>query len=122
EELAVLPVLAIGGGGHRDDGDRADLRGKERETGRPPRDAPAGKKENPRGLLLAAEDAAAQDEGGQRRPHDGEVGPRECGSSGLGHGLAPLWPTPAGSSKNYAPAFCRICFSRSANEPRWRDA
>ena len=100
EELSVLPVLAVGGGGHGDDGDRADLRGEKGETGGPPRDAAAREEEILRPLLLTAERAADDNQRGQRRRQDGEVGPRQRRLDGLGHGLAPLWLKPPGFAED----------------------
>src|SRR4030095_5069396 len=91
EELHVLPVLAIRGGGHRDDGDRADLGGQERETRGPPGNVPPREEEVGRVLLAARESAADGDEGDEGDEEDGVVGPGEAGAEhGGGHGLAPL--------------------------------
>src|SRR6266511_1312760 len=90
EELAILPVLAVGGGRHRDDGHGADLGGEEGQTGGPPRDAAPGEEEVAGVPLLAGEDAADDENAGERDEEDRVVGPRQAaaGSSGHGQGLS----------------------------------
>ena len=87
EELRVFPVLAVGGGGDRDDGDGADLRGEKGQTGRPPRDAPTREEEVRGAALLAAEGAPDGDEGEERSEKDRVVGPGQRGR----HEPGPLW-------------------------------
>src|SRR2546430_12199791 len=62
EELDVLPVLAVGGGGDGDDRHGADLGGQERQAGGPRRPAAAGAGGIGRVLLIARE---AEARGGQ---------------------------------------------------------
>src|SRR5437667_381928 len=87
EELAVLPVLAVGGRRHRDDRHRADLGGEEGQTGGPPRDAAPREEEVAGVSLLAGEGAADEEEGGERDEEDRVVGPGESAAGGSrGHG------------------------------------
>src|SRR5256885_738081 len=51
EDLDVLPVLTVRGGGHRDDGDRADLGGEKAEAYGPGRH-PAARQEEVHGVAL----------------------------------------------------------------------
>ena len=77
EELGVLPVLAVGGGGHRDDRDRADLGGEERQAGRPPGDLAARQEEIDRVTLLAREADADGEQDDQRTGQNRVIRPGE---------------------------------------------
>src|SRR5439155_10896446 len=111
EELAVLPVLAVGGRRHRDDRHRADLGGEEGQTGGPPRDAAPREEEVAGVSLLAGEGAADEEEGGERDEEDRVVGPGESAAGGSrGHGQRYYAPSPgglAGSRRGPSPMSAR---------------
>ena len=77
EELRVFPVLAVGGGRHRDDRHRADLGGQERQAGRPPRDPAARQEEVERVVLLAREHPADREQDEQRADQHRVIRPGE---------------------------------------------
>src|SRR5439155_19312057 len=100
EELAVLPVLAVGGRRHRDDRHRADLGGEEGQTGGPPRDAAPREEEVAGVSLLAGEGAADEEEAGERDEEDRVVGPGEGAAGGSrSHGPGLLCPIPGGARR-----------------------
>ena len=77
EELEILPVFAVGDGRHRDDRDRADLRGKERQRRRPPGHAAAREEEIDGVVLLPGERAADREEDREDGDEDRVVGPAQ---------------------------------------------
>src|SRR5437667_404637 len=77
EELGVLPVLAVGGGGDGDDRHGADLGGQERQAGGPRGHAAAGEEEVDGVVLLAGEAKADVEQQAERPGQDGVIRPGE---------------------------------------------
>ena len=79
EELEVLPVLAVRGGGYRDDRDRADLGGEERQRRGPPGHTAPREEEVDGVALLSGEGAPDDEEDGEDGEEDRVVRPAQRG-------------------------------------------